>query len=476
MAVMSGFSHPRSVGSRRLRQWHGEANEPTLVGTLLAERARAGSDDIALSDPTRQHIVTWGEVSSAAESWRSRLGNAWQQWEAPHVRIGLLMSSATELGREYFSALAAGVTVVALDHGCSESELLWSSASLGLTHLMTDDRVVRLHGVRGGVPRPKPSLPPAFADNALGLDSVPPFLDSPGVGRAWHPSVAPVGVPLPRATDLDHFAVVIKTKGRSGPPKLVPLSERQLLAAAAGVVTHFRLGPRDCGYIATPVSGVDTQVAGLLAVLLSGGSAVLADVFDRRRFWAGVEDAGATWLNLAPAMVTSLVGAAGPDTVIRDRVRFARVGGAALPLATHSKFWQRTGISLIETYTLTEAAGPVATNPLAPERRRPGSAGQPAGVEVRVVDDDGVAVPPGATGRIQLRGAAIATRYLSYGRSRSALTAQEADGWLSTGDVGCHTPEGFLYLAHREDGATERSSQVACGTPASPLRAAAFRP
>jgi acyl-CoA synthetase (AMP-forming)/AMP-acid ligase II len=189
---------------------------------------------------------------------------------------------------------------------------------------------------------------------------------------------------------------------------------------------------------------------GILAVLLSGGSVVVASGFDRRSFWAEVERTQATWLNLAPAMIISLAGVPGPDAVARDRVRFARVAGAALPPAAHSKFWQSTGISLVETYTLTEAAGPVAANPLDLAARRLGSVGLAGGVEVRIVDDEGRAVPVDTTGWIQVRGDSVVTHYLSYGRNRSSLPAQDADGWLHTGEVGYRTCDGYLYLVGRE--------------------------
>jgi acyl-CoA synthetase (AMP-forming)/AMP-acid ligase II len=264
--------------------------------------------------------------------------------------------------------------------------------------------------------------------------------------------VAPLDTPLPTVAELDRPAVIVATKGSAGAPKLVPFSQRQLLVAAANTVRHFGLRSEDRGYVATPLNGVDSQVVGILAVLLSGGSVVVADGFDRRNFWTEVGRSQATWLNLVPAMVTSLAEMSVPDVAVRERVRFARVGGAALPLASHSKFWESTGISLVETYTLTEATGPVAANPMDLGLRRPGSAGLPVAVEVRIVDDAGRAVPNGTAGRIQVRGAAVVTHYLSYGRDRCELAAQETDGWLDSGDLGCHSREGYLYIAAREVG------------------------
>jgi acyl-CoA synthetase (AMP-forming)/AMP-acid ligase II len=79
---------------------------------------------------------------------------------------------------------------------------------------------------------------------------------------------------------------------------------------------------------------------------------------------------------------------------------------------------------------------------------RPGSVGQgtPPLVEVRIVDDDGVAVPQGARGEICFRSPAIVTAYLNQ---PAATEASFKDGWFYTGDVGYLDEDGFLYIVDR---------------------------
>jgi oxalate---CoA ligase len=493
MAVRPRTPHARASDVvRPLRRRYAENS--TATAALISERAGVDSAGVAILDGRSGHTVTWTDVEAAADRWwQIRFAGLSEQREVSDVRVGLLMSSSTDFSREYLAALAAGVTVAPLDAASSEAELQWSSAILGLTHVMRDGgdlgapRNVAAHGARAR-PNERRRPPLASGDYPLELDGLPGALSGGRGGRAWHPSVAPLDTPFPAAAEIERPAVVSATKGSTGAPKLVPFTERQLLAAAANIVNHFRLRCNDRGYLATSLIGVDSQVIGLLAMLLAGGSLVVTDGFDPGSFWAGVERSEATWLNVAPAMVTALAGVPGPDREARDRLRFARVGGEAVPLADHSKFWQSTGVTLVEAYTLTETAGQVAANPLDPADRRPGSAGLTVGHEIRIVDGEGHLLPCDTTGCIQVRGATVATQYLSYGRNRFSLPAREADGWLDTGDLGYRTRDGYLYLVdvqlqaeaerRRETtgGAAERSSQVACGTPASPLRAAAFRP
>jgi acyl-CoA synthetase (AMP-forming)/AMP-acid ligase II len=424
-------------------------------------------DAVAFLHESGDHMVTWRDIAGAAGTWRRRLapesGGAKVAGDvasetANNVRVGLKVSSPVDFIREYLGALAAGVPIAPLDPRRSEAELLWASATFGLSHILDGDgeliaigrsrtRARSLQRAGGGRGRAEGAGPMLVGDFPLGG-----LAEGVGVGRAWHPSVAPLDEPLPTAevNTIDQPAVVIATKGTTGAFKLVPFTQRQLLIVAARVVSHFRLGDGDRGYVVTDLHSVDAQVMGALAVLLSGGSTVVGS-FDRRSFWEVAERAGVTWVDLAPAMVASLVGVPAPVGEVRERLRFARVGGAPLALATHAEFWQATGVSLLETYTLTEAAGPVAINPLPMAGRRPGSVGLPVGVEVRIVDDEGRVLPAGSGGHIQIHGLTVASHYLPYGRKGEWVQPREPSGWLDTGDVGLFTSEGYLYVLGRAD-------------------------
>jgi oxalate---CoA ligase len=486
MAVLR--NSPPSPIVRPVRRHIRSDTATTAVALLVAERARAGGDAVALLDELGE-AVTWRDVAMAAEQWRSRFDEELSSGTPFEVCVGLVLSSPLEFGRQYLAALAAGVPVAPLNAGLSQAELLWATASIGLSHVMSEGgelTQMRQRRRRAGV---APRLAGDFPLSGF----------EQGLAGGWHPSMTPIagspaGLPARRAP-----AVVITTAGSTGAPKLVPFTQRQLLVAASRAVRHLGLQRGDRAYVSTPLHGVDGQVVGILAPLVSGGSAVLAR-FHELRYWDTVERSGATWLNLDPAMAAALVDAPPPAPDLRDRVRFARVGGGGLPLQTHARLWLAAGISLLETYTVSEAAGTVAANPVVVADRRPGSVGRPVGVELRIVDSNSQLAPVATPGRIQIRGDCVAYHYLPYGRRGAAdsMPARGPNGWFDTGDVGFGTAEGYLYVTgpagtdepagdgyagcglasgiRRDLGATERSSQVACGTPASPLRAAAFRP
>ena len=74
-------------------------------------------------------------------------------------------------------------------------------------------------------------------------------------------------------------ALVLFTSGTTSRPKLVPLTEANLLASADHVATTLALTPGDRCLGVMPLFHIHGLVAGLLAPLLSGGSVVCTPGF-----------------------------------------------------------------------------------------------------------------------------------------------------------------------------------------------------
>jgi acyl-CoA synthetase (AMP-forming)/AMP-acid ligase II len=237
--------------------------------------------------------------------------------------------------------------------------------------------------------------------------------------------------------------------------KAIPLAEGQLLYVARQVVHHHRLQSWDRGYSPLPPAGINFQVAGLLATLLSGGSMVMDRRFRPVDFWSIVDSSGATWIDATPATMAALSDQRPPEERTARRVRFARTASAPLPAAILERFQAHTGVSVLETYGLPEAGGQVTANPLRPGDRRASSAGLPVGVQLRVVDGRREGCAPGREGSIEIRGPSVISHHLELelGRYRAARTA---DGWLVTGDRGRLDEDGFLYLTSPRPAVTRR--------------------
>jgi acyl-CoA synthetase (AMP-forming)/AMP-acid ligase II len=104
------------------------------------------------------------------------------------------------------------------------------------------------------------------------------------------------------------------------------------------------------------------------------------------------------------------------------------------------------GAPLIESYGMTEAAHQMASNPLPPAKRIPGSVGIAAGPEVAIMDDDGNLLPPGTIGEVVIRGENVT---VGYENNEKANATAFTNGWFRTGDQGAMTVDGYLSLTGR---------------------------
>ncbi len=121
------------------------------------------------------------------------------------------------------------------------------------------------------------------------------------------------------------------------------------------------------------------------------------------------------------------------------------VGGAALLDLDLQKFFYAIGIPMFQGYGLTEAAPVIAAN--SPTNHKLGSSGRPvANLELRICDQAGNQLPPGAPGEIVVRGENIMA---GYWKNDQATREVLRDGWLYTGDIGYLDEDGFLYVLGR---------------------------
>ena len=268
-------------------------------------------------------------------------------------------------------------------------------------------------------------------------------------------------VPTPRASTWSkvHAArsgVILASSGTTGTPKVMLLSEEQLLVVACLVATHNELDDAERGFNALPLWHINAEVVGLLATLAAGASLVLDDRFHRTDFWALIEEFEVTWINAVPAIISRLSTLA-PEEHVPNQVRFIRSASAPLSATLLTRFEDLTGIRVVESYGMTEAASQICVGALY-GAHRPGSVGRPVGVDLRVVrdtDEGPVAELPHEIGHVEIRGASVIDHYDAKGYEGRFSRG----GWLRTGDLGYLDAEGYVYLVGRSDDVINRGGE-----------------
>lgn len=376
------------------------------VNDLLARRSC--SDRVSILEGDSEEGVTWLEVADQADRWRS------SGLEGP---VGLALGDPVAMAANFVAALAAGVIVAPLDPDAPAAELSARVSQLGLRSLVVSPR------------------------RAVGVD-----LETWYAGRHELRYASGERAPLSALpADPPAVAALMGSSGTTGSPKIIPLSGPQLVATAAGVAEALQLDPSDRGYSPLPLFHINGLVVGVLSALVAGSTIVVERQFSRRSFWATVDRCGITWVNLVPAIL-AILGAPGARPHVPPRVRLARSASAPLPHPVRERFEARTGIPVVETYGMTEAASQITANPI--DAIRPGSVGRPVGLELRAVGD-----------RIQIRGDRVTPVYWRFDGAWSSRPATDLDGWLDTCDLGCIDEDGYVFLVGRDGDVINRGGE-----------------
>ncbi|MDQ2585022.1 class I adenylate-forming enzyme family protein [Saccharothrix yanglingensis] len=307
----------------------------------------------------------------------------------------------------------------------------------------------------------RPAVPPAHLPHVLGDVDVlvvdagtddPALRGAAGAARVVvleHDLPADGDDPVP-AGRPDDVALVVSTSGSTGVPKGAAFTYAALTGHWSWQPARWtdRTRALAAGYgrfllFGTLASAVVFEHLALC--LLTGGTAVVPEgPPDLPRDFGRLR---ATACLLTVPRLHRLLDTASPDDLTTLRVLLV----AGSPLAPH-RFAQAVellGDVVHHGYGQTEL-GMVSLLTAEDVRRHPGalaSVGRPwAGVEVRVVDEDGADVPPGATGEVVVR---TANAFLGYWRDPDRTAEVVRDGWVRTRDLGRLDGDGFLHLTGR---------------------------
>jgi malonyl-CoA/methylmalonyl-CoA synthetase len=254
----------------------------------------------------------------------------------------------------------------------------------------------------------------------------------------------------------DRHALLIYTSGTTGKPKAAITTHAIFAAQLASIVEAWELSPRDRILHVLPLHHLHGVLNALSSLLYAGGCVEFMPRFEPLAALQRFRQAPVLTLFMGvPTIYAKLVQTADTTLSADDRadlraklsqLRVMISGSAALPVSLLKQFEALSGHLLLERYGMTEL-GMALGNPLHGERR-PGSVGVPfPGVEARVVDEQGRALPDETQGELQIRGPNVFAGY--FGRPEASAQAFTADGFFRTGDVAVRE-RGYFRLLGRE--------------------------
>ena len=390
----------------------------TIPAIRLDERLRQTAARLPTRPAVRcgDELLTFAELDAAVTGLAATL----RERTGPGAVIGVANVLDPCFAVAYYAVLRSGNTVAILNPLQSGQALahMLDAAGIGLA-FVTEDMRTRL----------MPALPDAGAVRLM------------PVNAALDPTSIPADVPGARPAGAEPPACVLFTSGTTGLPKGVLLSHRNLVANAAQIVRAHRLSPNSVAVNHLPSyhpMHLNSAVwAGAVQVLCTDPDPVVATQI--------AADIEATHYYSLPMRLARLAADDRLRGLRLESVRTILSGGSALAPQAACALTDHFGVPVMQGYGLAE------TSPLTHCDEPPwpcyGSVGPPvAATECRVVDVTTRAVlPAGERGEVQVRGPQIMLGYLDP----DTPSPIDADGWLSTGDIGRVDPDGYLFLINR---------------------------
>jgi oxalate---CoA ligase len=404
----------------------------TMLPNTISQLMDAGAaDSPALSTPGGAPLTYRALRALVSDT----IGALATQGIGVNDRVAIVLDNGPEMAAAFLS-IAAGATAAPLNPAYRAEEFEF---------YLTDLRA-RLVVV------PQGKLSPAVdVATRLGVP-IARLVTEPERGAGWFrldlPAASGVDRVPERAALPDDIALILHTSGTTSRPKIVPLSHRNVCTSARNVRDSLALTNEDVGLCIMPLFHIHGLIAALLAPLSVGGAVCCTPGFNALKFFSWLAEVRPSWYTAVPTMHQTILARSSknPDIVATNQLRFIRSSSSALPPTVISDLERVFGAPVIEAYGMTEAAHQMASNPLPPSARKPGTVGRAAGPEVRVIDERGNTAPPGQRGEIVIRGPNVMGEYENNPKANSDAFIE---GWFRTGDQGVMDEYGYLSITGR---------------------------
>ncbi|MEM9621322.1 MAG: class I adenylate-forming enzyme family protein [Pseudomonadota bacterium] len=419
----------------------------------------------ALKHSTDTFFVYENERYTFADAWREvkRVMSALQQHNVkPGTRVGISMRNYPEWVFAYMGITSLGAVAVAMNAWWTGEEMIFAVEDSGLQTLFVDRE--RLEHLAPYLDTYSLQVVAVRTQNVAGngVQSWADFLDS---SNGTSPIPDTILEPTPNSMpdiDPDAPAMMLYTSGSTARPKGVVSSHRAIIHSVLGWEASAALARADAGrrqrpparqpcmIITVPLFHVTGLNGQLLPSLRNGRKVVAMYKWEVDKALALIEREQVTHFSGVPTMAYELVNSPNYDKYDLSSLRSIGGGGAAMTPKHSKSIEQRSGnqTRASAAYAMTETNGLGASNAGASLQAKPASCGRPLRplVSIRIIDEAGNPVPPGATGEICIKGPMNFTEY--WNRPEETATTL-IDGWVHTGDLGSIDDDGDLFITGR---------------------------
>lgn len=257
------------------------------------------------------------------------------------------------------------------------------------------------------------------------------------------------------AVDPGSDALQLYTSGTTGRPKGAYFSHRALLVfrtmSPEAQPEWNRWTDEDVSLLITPQFHIAGTGHGLQTIC-AGATGFIMREFDPARVLELIEHERLSKVFVVPAMLEMLLREPRVREIDYRRVRSLVYGSSPIPLALLREAMAVFGCGFVQQYGMTEASGTVTVLP--PEDHDPAgtprmrSVGLPLqGVDIKIVDAQGVEQPVGEVGEVAIHTPTLMTGY--WRRPEATAAVIDDRGYYRSGDAGHLDADGYLYIRDR---------------------------
>lgn len=244
----------------------------------------------------------------------------------------------------------------------------------------------------------------------------------------------------------DEVALLMYTSGTTGEPKGVMHTSNTLFSNLHAYIETMALGSADVILGASPMAHLTGYAYLAMLPVALNATTVLQDVWDARRALQIVRAEGVTFSMASTPFVADLCGAVEAGEASIPAFNKFCCAGAPIPPMLIERAHKVLGMRLCSAWGMTENGAVTVTEPSRALEMSGISDGRPLrGMEVKIIDAAGQAVPAGVSGELLVRGASLFAGYLK----RPHLNGVDADGWFDTGDVATVDAAGYIRITGR---------------------------
>ena len=244
----------------------------------------------------------------------------------------------------------------------------------------------------------------------------------------------------------DDMAVLMFTSGTTGEPKGVMHTSNSLIACCKALSGRFGLDSSDVLLVASPVGHMTGYAAIVLLSVYLGGTMILQDVWEAKRGVSLMAREGVTYTAASTPFLSDICDAVKGGSPQPKSLRSFLCGEAPIPSVLIERAADEIGLKVCSLWGMTEVLSGTLTEPSRAAEKSASTDGRPLeGMEVRIVDTEGRAVPAGEPGRLMVRGAQMFKGYYK----RPELPTFDGDGWFDSGDLAYMDRDGYIRISGR---------------------------